>query len=57
MHARNVQAAAKSRNGRYAHRDATMILIAYGHSLRASELIEQSEYNALRSACGSRARP
>ena len=30
--------AAKSRNGRYGHRDATMILIAYRHGLRASEL-------------------
>ena len=33
-----LMAAARSRNGRYAHRDATMILIAYRHGLRASEL-------------------
>ena len=33
-----LMAAAKSRNGRHAHRDATMILIAYRHGLRASEL-------------------
>jgi type 1 fimbriae regulatory protein FimB/type 1 fimbriae regulatory protein FimE len=31
-------AAARTRNGRYPHRDATMILLAYRHGLRAAEL-------------------
>jgi type 1 fimbriae regulatory protein FimB/type 1 fimbriae regulatory protein FimE len=31
--------AAASRQGRYGHRDATMILIAYRHGLRAGELV------------------
>ena len=49
--------------GRYGHRDATMILIAYRHGLRASELCDlqwhQVELNAGRcmSAAASGARP
>src|SRR5687767_7873224 len=31
--------AAATRQGRYGHRDATMILIAYRHGLRVSELV------------------
>ena len=31
------------KHGRYGHRDATMILVAYRHGLRASEQIELSE--------------
>jgi type 1 fimbriae regulatory protein FimB/type 1 fimbriae regulatory protein FimE len=31
--------AARSRRGRYGHRDATMILIAYRHGLRVGELV------------------
>jgi type 1 fimbriae regulatory protein FimB/type 1 fimbriae regulatory protein FimE len=30
---------AASRNGRYGHRDATLILLAYRHGLRVSELV------------------
>ena len=33
-------AAARSRPGRYGQRDATMILLAYRHGLRASELVD-----------------
>ena len=33
-----LMAAARSRGGRYGHRDATMILMVYRHGLRASEL-------------------
>jgi integrase len=32
-------AAARARPGRHGHRDATMILLAYRHGLRASELV------------------
>ena len=31
---------AAHKNGRYGHRDATMILLAYRHGLRASELVD-----------------
>src|SRR5215213_994938 len=34
-----LMAAARSRSGRYGHRDATMILLAYRHGLRVSELV------------------
>ena len=41
---------AARKHGRYGHRDATMILIAYRHGLRASELCDlqwhQVELNA-----------
>ena len=41
---------AARKHGRYGHRDATMILIAYRHGLRASELVDlqwhQVELNA-----------
>ena len=33
-----LMAAARSRPGRYGHRDATLILLAYRHGLRVSEL-------------------
>ena len=33
-----LMAAARSRSGRYGHRDATMILLAFRHGLRVSEL-------------------
>src|SRR6516162_1349114 len=40
---------AAARQNRYGHRDATMILIAYRHGLRASELVdlrrEQVDFN------------
>ena len=32
---------AARKNGRYGHRDATMILLAYRHGLRASEVCDQ----------------
>ena len=35
---RRLTAAAKARPGRYGHRDATLILLAYRHGLRAGEL-------------------
>jgi integrase len=42
--------AAARATGRYGHRDATMILLAYRHGLRASELVQlqwhQVELNA-----------
>ena len=34
-----LMAAARSRPGRYGQRDATMILLAYRHGLRVSELV------------------
>src|SRR3954452_12773850 len=34
--------AARSRPGRYGHRDATMILLAFRHGLRVSELVGRS---------------
>ena len=41
---------AARKHGRYGHRDATMILLAYRHGLRASELVDlqwhQVELNA-----------
>ena len=40
-----------TRNNRWAHRDATMILVAYRHGLRASELTD------LRRSSGSRRTP
>jgi type 1 fimbriae regulatory protein FimB/type 1 fimbriae regulatory protein FimE len=41
------------RGGRYAHRDATLILIAFRHGLRASEIcdLEWSQVEFGRSAC------
>jgi integrase len=42
-----------ARNGRYAHRDATLILIAFRHGLRAQEIcdLEWSQVEFGRSAC------
>src|SRR3712207_2235835 len=34
-----LMAAARDRGGRYGHRDATLILLAYRHGLRAGELV------------------
>jgi integrase len=51
---RLIEAARK--HGRYGHRDATMILLAYRHGLRASELCDlqwhQVELNLIRQ-CGA----
>ena len=47
-----IKAASKNRWG---HRDATMILVAYRHGLRVSELVDlrwdQIDFNQRRSAC------
>ena len=47
-----------ARDGRYGHRDATLILIAFRHGLRASEICDLSGHrwssaNQLRSMCGA----
>ena len=47
-----------AREGRYGHRDATLILIAFRHGLRASEICDLSGHrwssaNQLRSMCGA----
>lgn len=41
-----------ARNGRYGHRHATLILVAYGHGLRASEIadLEWSQVGSARAA-------
>src|SRR5262249_4501050 len=43
----------QARQGRYGHRDATLILIAFRHGLRASEIcdLEWSQVEFGRSAC------
>ena len=48
----------EARQGRYGHRDATLLLIAFRHGLRASEICDLSGHrwssaNQLRSMCGA----
>jgi type 1 fimbriae regulatory protein FimB/type 1 fimbriae regulatory protein FimE len=51
--ARLIDAAGKNR---YGHRDATMVLVAYRHGLRASELVTL-RWDAIDFAHGRRRRP
>ena len=42
--------------GRYGHRDATMILVAYRHGLRASEVCDTAQLNEFLGRLASRCR-
>ena len=44
-----------AKDNRYGHRDATMILVAYRHGLRASEICDAM--GVIRFQCGHAARP